>query len=71
MSEHTGILVHCEVAGGKLASIAAELLGAGSRLAGELGQELSAVVIGSDIGGAAKEAIACGAVKGEPDNCSA
>jgi len=63
MSEHTGVLVHCEVADGKLASIAAELLGAGSRLAAELGQELSAVVIGSDIGGAAKEAIACGAGK--------
>jgi len=63
MSENTGVLVHCEVTGGKFAPIAIELLGAGSRLASELGQELSAVLIGSDIGGLAQEAIACGAKK--------
>jgi electron transfer flavoprotein alpha subunit len=63
MSENTGVLVHCEITGGRLAPIAIELLGAGSRLASELGQELSAVLIGSDIGGLAQEAIACGAGK--------
>ena len=63
MSENTGVLVHCEVTDGKLAPIAIELLGAGGRMASELGQELSAVIIGSDIGGAAQEAIACGAKK--------
>ena len=63
MSENRGVLVHCEVTGGKLAPIATELLGAGSRLASELGQELSAVLIGSDISGLAQEAIAYGANK--------
>jgi electron transfer flavoprotein alpha subunit len=63
MSENTGVLVHCEVTGGKLAPIAIELLGAGGRLASELGQELSGVIIGSNIGGPAQETIACGAKK--------
>jgi len=63
MSENTGVLVHCEITGGKLAPIATELLGAGSRLATELGQELSAVLIGNDIGGLTQEAIAYGANK--------
>jgi len=60
---NTGILAHCEVTNGKLAPIATELLGAGSRLAFELGQELSAVLIGSDTSGLAQEAIAYGANK--------
>jgi electron transfer flavoprotein alpha subunit len=60
---NNGVLVHCEVAEGKLAPIAAELLGAGSRLAQELGQELSAVIIGSGVASLAKEAIAYGANK--------
>lgn len=63
MSENKGVLVHCEVTGGKLAPIATELLGAGSHLAAELGQELSAVLIGSDTRGLAQEAIAYGANK--------
>lgn len=61
MAEYKGILVHCESQDGKLAGISTELLGAGSKLAKELGQELCAVLIGSNIGGAAKEAIAFGA----------
>ena len=60
---NAGILVHCEVADGKLAPIAAELLGAGSHLAQDLGQELSAVIIGSNISSLASEAIAFGAYK--------
>ena len=63
MSDNKGVLVHCEVADGNLAPIAKELLGAGSRLAEELGQEVSAVIIGSGIGGLAQEAIAHGAKK--------
>jgi len=63
MSENTGVMVYGEVTGGRLAPIATELLGAGSRLASELGQELSAVLIGSDISGLAQEAIAYGANK--------
>jgi electron transfer flavoprotein alpha subunit len=60
---NSGVLVHCELAGDKLAPIAIELLGAGSRLAAALGQSLSAVVIGANVGGAAQEAIAYGAAK--------
>ncbi len=59
----TGILVHCEITNGKLAAIATELLGAGSRLASELGQELSAVLIGSGISPLAQDAFAYGARK--------
>ena len=60
---NTGVMVHCEIADGKLAPIATELLGAGSRLAEDLGQELSAVLIGSNIAALAQEAIAYGAKK--------
>ncbi len=63
MSTNTGVLVHCELSGGTLAPIAAEILGAGRRLASALGRELSAVIIGSDISGTAREAIAFGADK--------
>ena len=63
MSENKGILVYCESTGGKLASIAAELLGAGRRLASGLGQELSAVLIGHNVAGPAREAVAYGAGK--------
>jgi electron transfer flavoprotein alpha subunit len=63
MSENAGVLVYGEVTGGRLAPIATELLGAGSRLASELGQELSIVLIGSDTSVLAQEAIAYGASK--------
>jgi electron transfer flavoprotein alpha subunit len=63
MATNAGVLIHGEVAGGRLAPIAAELLGAGGRLAAALGQELSAVLIGSEVGGAAREAIAFGAAR--------
>jgi electron transfer flavoprotein alpha subunit len=61
MSSHTGLLVHCEVSGGKLSAITPELLGVGSRLAIELGQVLSAVLIGNDISSLAPEIISLGA----------
>ncbi len=63
MADNNGILVFCEVADGQLAHIALELLGAGSRLATELGQEVNAVILGSNIAGLAQEAIAYGAKK--------
>jgi electron transfer flavoprotein alpha subunit len=63
MAEYKGVLVHCELSEGKLTSIATELLGAGSRLASELGQELSAVVIGSSMSGVAAEIHSYGASK--------
>lgn len=63
MSNGQGVLVHCEIAGDKLAPIALEVLGAGSRLAAALGQEVSAVLIGEGANALASEAIACGADK--------
>ena len=63
MAENKGVLVHCEVAEGKLAAIATELLGCGRKLADDLGQELCAVLTGSAVSGSAKEAVAFGADK--------
>ncbi len=63
MAEYSGVMVHAEVAEGKLAAMATELLGCGRKLAGDLGEELSAVVIGSGISSLAQEAIAYGADK--------
>lgn len=63
MAEYEGVLVHCEVTGGKLASIATEGLGYGRKLADDLGQGLYAVLAGSDVSAAAQEAIAYGADK--------
>lgn len=60
---NAGVLVHCEVVEGKLASIAAELLGAGGSLAKGLGQPLSAVLIGNNISAIGQEAISYGADK--------
>ncbi len=57
------VLVVAEVVEGKLASISAEVLGIGKKLAGDLGQGLAAVVIGSGVGDAANEAVFFGADK--------
>ncbi len=61
MAEYKGVMVYCEVANGKLAPIAAELLGAGSKLAAESGESLSAVLIGSGVSSLAAEVAAYGA----------
>jgi electron transfer flavoprotein alpha subunit len=63
MAEYKGVMVYSEVKEGKLASIAAEGLGIGRKLADDLGQELSAVLVGSGIGSSAQEAITFGADK--------
>ena len=63
MAEYKGVMVHCEAEDGKLAGIAAELLGYGRKLADELQQPLSAVLIGSDISNLSKDVIAYGADK--------
>ena len=63
MADNKGVLVLCETKESKLASISAELLGGGSKLAKDLGQELSAVLVGSSVADLAQEAIACGADK--------
>jgi electron transfer flavoprotein alpha subunit len=63
MTEYKGILTYCENTEGKLSSISTEVLGCGRRLANDLGQELCAVLVGSDVGSSAQEAIASGADK--------
>jgi len=63
MAENKGVLIVGELSDGKLASITAELLGIGRKLADDLGQELSAAFIGSGIADVAGEAITLGADK--------
>jgi len=61
MDTHKGILVCGEIAEGKLAPITVELLGVGRKLANELGEDLSALLMGSKAGGLGQESIAYGA----------
>jgi electron transfer flavoprotein alpha subunit len=61
MDSHRGVLVCGEIAEGKLAPITIELLGVGRKLADELGEELSVLLMGSTIGDLGQEAIAYGA----------
>lgn len=63
MADNKGILVVGEIAEGKLLPITAELLGAGKKLAGELGEALSCILISDKVGDAAKAAIVAGADK--------
>lgn len=63
MADNKGVLILAEVADGKLAAIATELLGAGRKLADDLGEELGALLVGSEVSGIAQEAIAFGADK--------
>jgi electron transfer flavoprotein alpha subunit len=63
MAEYKGILVCGELADGKLAVITIELLGCGRRLANELKEDLSCLLVSGAVGGASKEAIAFGADK--------
>ncbi len=61
MESHKGVLVCGEMIEGKLAPITVELLGVGRRLANELNEGLSILLMGSRAGGLAQEAIAYGA----------
>jgi len=63
MNNHKGVLVCGEIAEGKLAPITVELLGVGRKLANELGEDLSTLLMGSKTSGLAQEAIAYGADK--------
>jgi electron transfer flavoprotein alpha subunit len=63
MADNKGVMVFCETSGNKLAAIATELLGCGKKLATDLGQELIAIITGSNISSIAQEAIAYGADK--------
>src|SRR3990172_10553816 len=61
MDSHKGVLVCGEIAEGKLALITIELLGVGRKLANELGEDLSTLLMGSKAGGLGQEVIAYGA----------
>lgn len=61
MDVHKGVLICGELAEGKLAPITIELLGIGRKLADELGEELSLLLMGNQIGKLGQEAIAYGA----------
>ncbi len=63
MSDYKGVMAFCEVTEGRLAAIGTELLGCGRKLADDLGEELCAVLIGSEVSGLAQDAIAFGADK--------
>ncbi len=63
MAEYKGVLIYAEIGEGKLKAISTELLGCGQKLADDLGQELCAVLVGSDISSLAREVIAFGADK--------
>jgi len=58
-----GIMAYCEVSEGKLTEISTEVLGCGRRLAYDLGEQVSAVILGRGISDSAKEAISLGADK--------
>lgn len=57
------VMIVGEIVEGKLSASTTEILGAARKLAGDLGQNVSAVLLGSGIGDAANEAISFGADK--------
>ena len=59
----SGVMVFGEILEGKLASVTAELLGCGRKLAADLGQELSVVLAGSGVSVFSQQAISYGADK--------
>ncbi len=63
MAESKGVLICGEVVEGRVAAITLELLGIGRKLANDLGQELSAIVLGSGLGNIGPELITHGADK--------
>ena len=63
MDTYKGVLVCGEIAGLKLAPVTIELLGIGRKLANELGEDLSVLLMGSGTSGLGREAIAYGADK--------
>ena len=63
LSLYKNIWVFAEQRQGKISPVVIELLGEGKKLANEIGVELCAVLLGSDIKGLAKELISYGAEK--------
>ena len=61
MADNKGVMVFIELIDGKLAPIAKELLGAGRKLANDLKEELSALLVGSGVANIAAEVISFGA----------
>lgn len=61
MTHYKNVMIYCETIGGKLDTIAKELLGCGKKLANDLGEQLCAVLMGNDVSCLANEAIAFGA----------
>lgn len=61
MADSVAVLIVGETQDGRLATISAELLGAGRRLADELGGELAALLVGSGVAALAADAAALGA----------
>jgi electron transfer flavoprotein alpha subunit len=61
MDSHKGVLVCGELSDGQLAPITIELLGAGRKLADDLGEELSLLLIGSRVSGFGQQGIVYGA----------
>ncbi|MBN2106104.1 MAG: electron transfer flavoprotein subunit alpha/FixB family protein [Deltaproteobacteria bacterium] len=61
MAEYKGVMTYCEIAEGSLPSISREVAGFGRKLADDLGEELCAVLVGSDVGNLAQDAIGLGA----------
>ncbi len=59
--DNKGVLICGEITGGQLAPITIELLGIGRKLADDLGEELSVLLMGSNAGSLGQEAIAYGA----------
>ncbi len=63
MADGTGVLIIGDTSGGELASTTLELLAAGQKVAGDLGEELSVALLGDTLDVAAQQAIAHGAQK--------
>ena len=58
MAENSGVLVICEVNEGALNSLSTELLGCGKKLSESMGQQVSALLLGSEVGSYAGEVTA-------------
>lgn len=63
LSLYKNVWVYAEQRQGVITPVVKELLGEGKKLAGEIGTELCAILLGKDIGGLAQELIAFGADK--------
>ncbi|MBI4331824.1 MAG: electron transfer flavoprotein subunit alpha/FixB family protein [Chloroflexi bacterium] len=61
MAEPKGVLILGEIVNGGLSPITGELLGCGRKLANQLGEPLSAALLGAGLGETAKSAVALGA----------